>query len=74
MATAIGRSSSEVQPLMALDWQPSLPRGAEELFSDSLRTQDLTGSSEAPPMCSAELVLYCGGMSAWYGMSYRVIG
>ena len=53
VATAIARSSSEGQPLVALDCQPSLPRGAEELFCDSLRTQDLTGSSEAPPMCSA---------------------
>ena len=47
VATAIGRCSSEGQPLVALDCQPSLPRGAEELFCDSLRTQDLTGSSEA---------------------------
>ena len=47
VAAAIARSSSEGQPLMALDCQPSLPRGAEELFCDSLRTQDLTGSSEA---------------------------
>ena len=55
VAAAIARSSSEGQPLVGLDCQPSLPRGAEELFCDSLRTQDLTGSSEAPPMCSAEL-------------------
>ena len=55
VATAIGRCSSEGQPLVALDCQPSLPRGAEELFCDSLRTQDLTGSSEAPPMCWTEL-------------------
>ena len=38
VATAIGRCSSEGQPLVALDCQPSLPRGAEELFCDSLRT------------------------------------
>ena len=56
VATAIGRCSSEGQPLVALDCQPSLPRGAEELFCDSLRTQDLTGSSEAPPMCWTELI------------------
>ena len=44
VATAIGRCSSEGQPLVALDCQPSLPRGAEELFCVSSGDRSLHAS------------------------------
>ena len=70
VAAAIARSSSEGQPLMALDCQPSLPRGAEELFCDSLRTQDLTGSTEAHlrVRSSYSCSLYARGRSRIYAV------